>query len=108
MRRRRQPATAALLPEAVELLLGQATLQIGARVVARRGMPLEVHQAATVVLTGCVPAVVEADLVPPRERLLARDVAAELRELLVGAHDHRDRVPAHDRAQPALERRIAR
>ncbi len=33
---------------------------------------------------------------------------AELRGFLVRAKDHRDRVPANERANPALHRRIAR
>ena len=35
-------------------------------------------------------------------------MTAELRGELVGAHDHRHRVPADDRAQPALDQRVAR
>jgi hypothetical protein len=34
-------------------------------------------------------------------------VAAELGRDLVGADDHRDRVPAHDRAKSAFQRRIS-
>ena len=56
---------------------------------------------------GRVPEVVEADLVQRGQRLERGDVAAELRGGLVGADDHRDRVPAHDRAQPALEGGVA-
>ena len=56
---------------------------------------------------GSVPEVVEADLVEERRRLVARDVPAELGRLLVRAQHHRDRVPADQRADPALERRVA-
>jgi hypothetical protein len=50
---------------------------------------------------------VEPDLVEERCRLVARDVPAELRRLLVGAKDCRDRVPADQRSHPALHRGIA-
>ena len=54
-----------------------------------------------------MPEVVEADLVERRRRLEAGDVAAELGRLLVGVQHRRDRVPAHERAEPVLELRVA-
>ena len=93
-----------LLAEAVELLLGEPALQVRARVVARRGVALEVDEVAAVLVGRRVPEVVVADLVQGRQRLEGRDVAAELGGQLVRAHDHRHRVPANDRAQPPLER----
>ena len=48
---------------------------------------------------------VEADIVERRGRREARDVAAELGAILVRAHDHRHRVPAHERADPVLASR---
>ena len=54
------------------------------------------------------PEVVEADLVKKRSGLERRDVAAQLRGLLVRAQDHRDRVPADERADAALHRGVPR
>ena len=51
---------------------------------------------------------VEADLEEVRRGSVARDVPAELRVLAVGAHDHRERVPADDRGEPLLDLEIAR
>src|SRR5579884_246883 len=97
-----------LAAEAVELLGREPALEERARIVARGGVALEVDEIAAAAVARRVPEVVEADLVERRQRLVGRDVAAELRGDLVGAHDHRYRVPAHDRAQPTLERGIAR
>src|SRR5436305_7797626 len=54
-----------------------------------------------------VPEVVEPDLVERGDGLVRRDVPAELGGDRVGAHDQGDRVPADDRAEPPLERRVA-
>ena len=97
-----------LLAEAVELCLGQPALEIGARVVARRGVALEVDEVATVLVRRPVPEVVEADLHERGQRLVGGDVPAELRGDLVGAQHHADGVPAHDRAQAALDHRVTR
>ena len=55
--------------------------------------------------------VVEADLEQVRRRRIARDVAAELGRAAalgaVGAHDHRQRVPAHQRGEPLLQGQVA-
>ena len=55
-----------------------------------------------------VPEVVEADLVERRRRLVAGDVPAELRGLLVGLQHRRHRVPADQRADAPLDRLVAR
>src|SRR5581483_1064679 len=67
-----------LLAKAVELLLGEAALEVGARVVARRRVPLEVDEIAGEPVSWSAPEVVEADLVQRRERLERGDVTAEL------------------------------
>ena len=107
MRIRGQAVAADLPAKAIELLGAQPPLQERSRVVARRRMPLEIDEIAGMILAGGAPEVVEADLVQRRQRLVAGDVTAELRGLLVGADDHRHRVPAHDRAQPPLHRGVA-
>jgi hypothetical protein len=53
--------------------------------------------------TRSVPEVIEADLHERGQRLVGGDVAAQLRGDLVGANHHADGVPAHDRAQAALD-----
>ena len=95
-----------LLAEGVELVLREPPLEVRPRVVARRGVALEVDEVRSVVVLGAVPEVVEADLVKRGHRLVARDVPAELRGGLVGADHHRDGVPADDRSQPPLDRGI--
>ncbi len=103
----REPVATHLLTEVVELLLGEAALEERACVVARRRVSLEVDEVATVLSRRCVPEVIEADLVERGQRLVRGDVAAELRRVLVGAHDHRHGVPAHHGAQSALDLRVA-
>ncbi len=102
----REAVAAHLLTEVVELLLGQAALEERARVVARRGVSLEVDEIAAVLGRRCMPEVVETDLIERGQRLVRGDVAAELRRVLVGAHHHRHGVPAHHGAQLALDRRV--
>ncbi len=83
----------------------QPPLEVGARVDARSGMRLEVHQVSR--LAGAEE-MVEADLEEIGRRGIACDVAAELRVFAIGAHHHGERVPAHDRRNAALELEIAR
>ena len=97
-----------LLAEAVELLLGEPALQIRAGVVAGGGVALEVDEVTAVLGGRPVPEVVEADLHEGGQRLVGGDVPAELGGDLVGAQHHADRVPAHDRAQAALELGVSR
>ena len=97
-----------LLAKALELLLGQPALEEGARVDARRRVALDVDEVAAVLGGRRSPEVVEADLVKERGGLERRDVAAELGRLLVRAQDHRDRVPADERADATLHRGVTR
>ena len=89
---RRQSLAAGLAPVVVQLVHRHAAFEIGARIHARRRMRLEVHQVAT--LPGAEE-VVEAHLEQVGRRCVARDVSAEIGVGLVGAHDHRQRVPPH-------------
>ena len=96
-----------LLPEPVELVLGEPALEEGAGVDAGRPVALDVDLVAA---AGCVLAaeeVVEADLVEAGRRLVGRDVAADLEALAVGAGDHDRGVPADERADPALDVLVA-
>ncbi len=66
----------------------------GARVNARRRVPLEVDDVAVVVRALALEKVIEADLVERRGRRIGRNVPADPLIQLVGAHDHRQRIPA--------------
>ncbi len=97
-----------LLPEAVEVLLGQPALEEGAGVDARRGVALEVHLVARArreVLAA--EEVVEAHLVERGGRRVGGDVAADA-DRLVGARHHDRRVPADVGADAALDVLVAR
>ena len=92
----------------MELILAQASLEERAGVDPRRGVALDVDEVAEVLVRPRAPEVVEADLVERLGRLVARDVAAELRRLGVRLEDDRDRVPADERRREPLELRVAR
>jgi hypothetical protein len=66
-----------LLPEPVELVLGQAALEVGAGVDAGGGVALEVDLVAAAGVVLAAEEVVEADLVQRRRRRVRRQVAAD-------------------------------
>ena len=66
-----------LLPEAVELLLGEPALEEGAGVDARGGVALEEDLVAGLAVVLAAEEVVEADLVERRGRGVGGDVAAD-------------------------------
>ncbi len=101
------PLAVDLLAEHVQLRLGEAPLEEGARIDARRGVALDVDQVPAVVLRGRMPEMVEAHVVERGRGGEARDVAAELQVLPAGPQHHRHRVPAHDVAQPILDLHVA-
>ena len=55
-----------------------------------------------------VEEVIEADLEDLRRGGIAGDVTTEVAIGLVGAHDHDERIPAHDGGEPFLKGEIAR
>jgi hypothetical protein len=67
-------------------------------------MRLEVDEVAAV---AGAEEVVEAHLEEVRRRGVARDVPAQFRRLAVGAHHHRERVPAHQRGDARLDLEVA-
>ncbi|SIM16654.1 Uncharacterised protein [Mycobacteroides abscessus subsp. abscessus] len=97
-----------LLPEGVQVLLGQSALEVGAGVVAGGGVALEVDlvPAAGVVLAA--EEVVQAHLVEGCHAGVAGDVTAHPDLGALGAVDHDGGVPAQQRAVPALDLLIAR
>ena len=107
MRIRGDALALAFLAIAEELLLGQPPFDEGARVDARRNVSLHVDQVAAMLIRRRVPEVSEADVVEQRRGLEARDVAAQLRRLLVRPQDDRHRIPADRRADLVLELAVA-
>ncbi len=107
VRVRRQTLAGRLPPEVVELLLGQPALEKGTGVDARCGVALDEHLVAVAAVALPAEEVIEADLVQRGRRRVRGEVPAEAVEAVVGAVDHRDRVPAHEGANAALEELVA-
>src|SRR5699024_2014577 len=99
--------TVNLLTEAVELLLAQPALEKGARVETGRGVALEIHQVATVLMIRALEEMIEADVVERRRRGKAGDMPAQLAAAPRGAYHHGHGVPADDRADPPLHGAVA-
>ncbi len=92
----------------VELIFGQPAFEEPTRVDARRGVTLEEDLIAVAAVAFAPEEVVEADLDQRRGRRVGREVTAEPVETVVGAVDHGDRVPAHERVDAALDVFVAR
>ncbi len=101
--RRQPPALGELTAEVLEVRLRQPAFEVRARVDAGRGVALEEHQVAAVRMVGPAEEVVEAHLVERGRRGVGRDVPADAVGVLVGAHHHRHRVPAHQALHAALD-----
>ena len=101
-------AAADLTPEVVEVVVGEAALEVGAGVDAGRGVALEVHVVAGRAVVLAAEEVVEADLVQRRRAGERRQVAADAVGVLVRLDDHHRRVPADERPDPALDVLVAR
>ena len=108
MRVGRESLAANLLAEMVELLLADSPLQEGSGVNPRRAVALEHDQIAAVGLAGGTEEMIEPDFEEIGNRLVGGDVASETAALAVGLDHHRHRVPADDRLDTPLERRVAR
>ena len=72
------------------------------------GMRLKEHQVACMTIARRAEEVIEAGLENLGDRRIARDVSAELAVRLIGANDHRQRIPADDRGDALLERQVPR
>ena len=106
MRVRRQAVAARLLPEAVEVRLGQPSVEEGAGVDAGGGVALDVELVAAARALLAAEEVLEAGLVEPGRRGEGGDVAAEA--LAGAAGHHGGRVPAVPGGDPGLDRLVAR
>ena len=102
------PGPPRFLAEVAQLLLAQAPFEVGARVDAGRGVSLDEHHVARVLLGGRAPEVIEAHLVERRGRGVAGEVSAVLGGRAIGLQHHRQRVPADVRLDAPLERAVAR
>ena len=98
----------ALPSEVVELVLAQTPLEEGPRVDPWRGVALIEDLVAGRAIVLAEEEVVEADLVQARRAGVRREVTADPRVAVVGAQDHRDRVPADDASDAQLHRLVAR
>ena len=84
-----------------------SALEVGARVDARRGMPLGKEDVGirTVV---AAEEMIEADLIQRGRRRVRRDVPANALFCLVRPHDHRRRIPSDEALDAALHIGVAR
>ena len=96
-----------LLAVVQQVVLAQAAFEEGAGVDAGRRMRLEEHQVAAVLAAARMKEMVEAGLEEVGRARVAGDVAAQFAIRLVGAHHHRQRIPAHQRGQAFLDRQVA-
>src|SRR5690349_9800920 len=97
----------ALAPELIELLLRDPTLEERAGVDARGSVALIEDLVAGRAVVLAAEEVVEPDLVQTGGACIRGEVAADAREPVVRAQDHRDRVPADDPPDAQLHRFIA-
>ena len=98
---------AQFVAEILEVLLGQAALQKGARVDARRGVALKIDQVARLIAVAGVEEVVEAHFQQGGQRGVGGDVAADAGVVLVLAHHHGHGVPADQALDAALHGAVA-
>ncbi len=101
-------AVRALLAEPVELRLGEASLEVGARVDAGGRVTLEPDLVAATGVALAAEEVVEADLVEAGRGLVGGDVAAHAQAGTVGARHHDRGVPADVGANASLDGLVAR
>ena len=111
MRVARQALAVDLLAEVQQLLFGDPTFEVGARIDAGGHMALDVEAVTAVVFALGVPEMVEARAKHVGQRGKRADVAAQVaafgRVDAVGLDDHRHRVPAHVGAQTAFDFQVA-
>ena len=105
---RQAAARLRLAAEVLQLFNRQPSLEKRPRVNTGRRVALEENHVAVVALAPALEEVVEAHLVQRGRRRERRDVSADAVAQLVGADDHRQRVPPHEALDAALEGLIAR
>src|SRR5690606_32223987 len=90
------------LPEKRKLLLAEGTLEKGARIDARCGMRLEIHQVSAGLVAAGPEEMIEAHFEQIGRGSVAGDMAAQFAIGSIGAHHHRQGVPANDAGQVLL------
>src|SRR5688572_18258193 len=83
------------LAEIVQVLFRETAFEIGAGVVAGRGVALEKYDVRRLAFVAAAEAMVLRDFVKCRGRRESRDVSAKAVVLAVGVDDHRHGVPAN-------------
>ena len=90
-----------------EVARGEAAFEKRARVNAGRAVRLEEHQVATILIVACAKEMIEADFEQVRCAGVACDMATQVAVGDIGARDHGERVPAHQRREFFLDGKIA-
>jgi hypothetical protein len=96
-----------LLPEGVEVLGRQPTLQVCAGVDAWRRVALDVDMIPAAGMIFATEEVVEAHLIQAGRALIGRDVTANLQALAVRLADHDRCIPADESPNPSFDVFIA-
>ena len=105
---RRQPtAGIELAAEVFQVRLVEPAFEVRAGVDAGRRMALKKDHVAVVAVVA-PEEMIEPDFIECRGRREGGNVSADPFRRLVGPHDHRRRVPAHEALDPAFEVRVAR
>ncbi len=102
-----QAAAVDFLAEFVHLFLADAAFEKGARIHAGRGMALEIHQVAAMIIGLAVEEIIEADVVQRRRRGETGDMSAQFRRFAVGIEHEDHRVPARQRADAVFQFLVA-
>src|SRR6266705_372435 len=100
----RQSLACGFTPVIRQIFLGKPPFQKSARIDARRGMRLEVHR---ITVRASAEKMVVAHFEQVRGGSIGRQVPAKFRVLAIGAYHHGERVPAHQRAEPGFNLKIA-
>ena len=103
MRVRGQSTAADLHAEAVQVLLGQTTLEKGTCIDAWRCVALHVDVIAGEAIVFALPKVIEAHVVERRRRCERRKVSANAVGNFVGSDDHGRGVPANEGANTTFD-----
>ena len=107
MRIGRHPLAIHLTTEIIHLLFADQPHEEGARIEARRGVPLKQHQVTAMICAGRMPEVIEADVIHGGRRSETGDMPTQVIIPLIGAHHHGQRIPADVAAYARLDLVIA-